>query len=458
MDFLLPKSKRSQMKLYELKGVVEYLQSKKRIKRARRVKNNIIEIDFGDESIFFDLTRGNSTIYKAPSKRPPQEMSAPFDTLLHQLISQSQIVEIKLLRDDKIIQIITKPKSQYKEKIVTLQLEFTGRYTNAILLDEEGVVIEALHHIDSSKSYRVVKPNVKLLPLKPFEAKREEEILKDVNSWLEQNYQKALKRELKSIKAQRLQLIKKRLSKVQNALNSLEDSRELQQRAKTFREYGNLILANLHNIKDYDKTLKTCDFEGKEIEIPLPEGIAKNRFSQYYFDLAKKLESKAKNIYIERDNLQGKIAFYENIIHSIQNSNDPYEIELLVPKQGRAKKRKERLKYGELYWIEGYKVFVGRNSKENQKLLELAKANDIWMHIRDIPSSHLIIRTDKQNLPDSLLYQAAKLCVDLSIKQSGDYEVDYTKRKFVKIKDGSNVEYDKYKTIRVVKEGVEIRV
>ncbi len=76
------------MKLYQLKALSKYLQQYKWIRRARRVQNNTIEIDFADnESIFFDLTRGNSTVYKAVSKRPPQDMNAPFDTLLNQLIS-----------------------------------------------------------------------------------------------------------------------------------------------------------------------------------------------------------------------------------------------------------------------------------------------------------------------------------------------------------------------------------
>jgi len=101
---------------------------------------------------------------------------------------------------------------------------------------------------------------------------------------------------------------------------------------------------------------------------------------------------------------------------------------------------------------------VGRNSKENIELLKEAKANDIWMHVRDISGSHVIIRTDKQNLPDSVIESAAKLCVDFSTQMAGNYKVDYTKRKFVKITEGSRVEYDKYKTISVLKEGIEIRV
>jgi len=442
------------LKLHQLKAISKYLQKYNRIKKARRVQNNLIEIDFGDdESLFFDLTRGNSTIFKAPSKQLPQNMNAPFDKLLENLISQSKIVEISLLNSDKILQIKVKPRSQYKERVITLQLEFTGKYTNAILLNDK-VVIEALRHIDSSKSFRVVQPNVKLVELPKFNKNEEDNqnsLEIDVESFLKRNYEKFNSKLLKNIKSQKLSTIKKKLKNIIKSLERLPEPEELKKEGEIYQNYANIILANHHKIREYDKFFKGYDFEGKEITIPLPEKIHKNRFGEYYFKKAKRAISKAKNIYLEKENLEGKLRFYKNIIHSIEQSNDPYEIEILLPKQSRAKRKKERLQYGELYWIDGYKIFVGRNSKENQKLLSIAKANDIWMHIRDIPSSHLIIRTDKQNLSENLLYLSAKLCVDLSVKDSGNYEVDYTKRKFVKIKSGSNVEYDKYKTIQISK-------
>jgi predicted ribosome quality control (RQC) complex YloA/Tae2 family protein len=179
--------------------------------------------------------------------------------------------------------------------------------------------------------------------------------------------------------------------------------------------------------------------------------------SDHFFTLAKRSKSKAQNIHIERQNLESKKAFYDNIHYAVEQAKEPYELELLVPKRGKSQRKKEKLKEGELFWIEDYKVFVGRNANENQKLLALAKANDLWMHIRDIPSSHVIIRTDKQNLPPSVIEAAAKLCVDFSVKNPGEYEVDYTKRKFVKAQEGSNVLYTHYDTIRVRKEGIEIR-
>jgi len=179
--------------------------------------------------------------------------------------------------------------------------------------------------------------------------------------------------------------------------------------------------------------------------------------SEYFFNQGKRAKTKAKNVHIEEENLSTKINFYNNMYHAIEQASSSHELELLVPKRAKSQRKKEKIKECELFWIDDHKVLIGRNSKENQALLKLAKSNDIWMHIRDIPSSHLIIKTDKQNLPDRIIEKAAKLCVDFSLTQAGDYEVDYCKRRFVKIQEGSSVEYDKYKTVRVRKEGIEIR-
>ena len=445
------------MKLYQLQQIANYLKKFDFIKFARRVANNIIEINFGDkESIFFDLTRGHSLIYKAPSQKIPLTFNAPFDIQLAQLLNYSKLLDVNIDKNDKVIVFKLKPKSQYKQKIIFFRLEFTGKYTNAILLEEDETIIEALRHIDANKSYRVVKPNIKLEPLKPF--KIEEKIKEfDVEEFLDNNYKKRYTFELNRLKKQKLHLIQKKIDTIKKALSNLASKDELEAKALEYSNFANIVLANLHTIKPYDTELKTTDFEGKEITISLPKDIVKNRISEYFFNLAKRAKAKAKNISIEKENLEGKLKFLENIKSALNQTNNLYEIELLVPKQAKSKQKKQKQRVGELFWIEGYKILVGRNAKENIALLKEAKANDIWMHTRDIPGSHVIIRTDKQNLPQSLLESAAKLCVDFSTSNPGNYLVDYTKRKFVKIKEGSNVEYDKYKTISILKEGIEIR-
>jgi predicted ribosome quality control (RQC) complex YloA/Tae2 family protein len=404
------------------------------------------------------MTRGHSFIYKAPSQRPLQGYNAPFDTLLHTLMSASKIISVDVPNDDRILRLTLAPKSSYKDKIIYLQLEFTGKNTNAILIDDNEVIIEALRHIDADSSFRVIRPGMELLAIPPFTRTEETKEIVDIDAYLEDTFTQIQAKKLIELKKQKLSVTAKKSQKLAQLLEKLPNKESLAQQAKEYKGYGNLILANLYQIKPYDTKLKTYDFEGNEITIKLPKNIKVNRMSDYFFNLAKRAQSKAKNVHIEQENLQSKKDFYDNIYYALEQAKDPYQLELLVPKRAKSQRKKERLKEGELFWIEDYKVLVGRNSNENQKLLEIAKANDLWMHIRNVPSSHVIIRTDKQNLPDSVLRAAAKLCVDFSVKNPGDYEVDYTKRKFVKVQEGSNVLYNKYDTISVTKEGVEIRV
>ncbi len=444
----------------QLKAVAKFISSHKHIKKARRSDKNTIELNLGEnESLFFDMTRGHSTIYLAPSRRPAQDFNAPFDTLLHQLLSQSQILSLDVPDQERILRITVQPRSRYKNQQVSLQLEFTGRHTNAILLNDEGVILEALHHIDAAQSYRVIKPGNKLAPLPPKPSTKKETTCpkEDTLTWLRENYRRLNSKRLKNLRIQKYQQIEKKRNKTLRLLKQLPDEKSLQNEAERFENIANIILANLHTIRPYDQELKTNDFDGNPLVISLPKEITKNRLGEFYFNKARRARSKAKHVHIERENLKAKLRFYDNILQAIEEAKEPYELEILVPKQGRLRRKKERLRDGELYWIEGYKVYVGRNARENQKLLELARSNDLWMHVRNLPGSHVIIRTDKQNLPESVLRSAAKLCVDFSTSNPGNYAVDYTRRKFVKIQEGSRVEYDKYKTIHILKEGVEIR-
>ncbi|MBL0721285.1 MAG: NFACT family protein, partial [Sulfurovum sp.] len=162
------------MKRYELKEIVKKLSSYKYIKESRRVDNNTIEIILDkNTSYFFDMTRGHSFIYKRLSKKPIQSYKAPFDNILHSSVAYSEIISVEVPNNDRIIRFLLAPKSSYKEKLISLQFEFTGKNTNAILIDSDEVIIEALRHIDISRSFRVVRPSVRLLPLPPYDGKIE---------------------------------------------------------------------------------------------------------------------------------------------------------------------------------------------------------------------------------------------------------------------------------------------
>ncbi len=459
------------MTLRELQAIANRLRAFDFITRARRTEDNVIELVFKtaapskkiESAYFFDMTRGHSMVFSAPSVRPLRGYNAPLDTLLHTHVASARIEDVQIIGSDRILRIDLSPKSRYKSRRIALQFEFTGRNTNAILLDADNTVIEALRHIDAGSSFRVIRPGTELLPLppRPNHAPSPEDgpVLSDaeIDAVLSKNYADRTAKKLAQSRQNKAAATRKQIAKFDRLLAHLSDPDALLKSAEAYQNTANILLANLHRIPPYATQLETKDFDGNPVTIPLPKNTPVNRMSDDYFARAKRAKAKARNVHIEVENLTSKRAFYRNILHAVEQTDDVRTLDLLVPKRARSQRKKERIREGELFWIDDIKVLVGRNSVENQHLLKIARANDIWMHVRGVPSSHVIIRTDKQNLPESVLRSAAKLCVDFSRKQPGDYAVDYTRRKFVKIQDGSRVTYDKYQTLHVRKEGIEIR-
>ena len=167
-----------------------------------------------------------------------------------------------------------------------------------------------------------------------------------------------------------------------------------------------------------------------------------------YFLKSKKNKQRVKHLHIEEESLRSKIEHIGLFIHTVEMAKDTAKIELLFPKRVQNKKVKINDSI-EIFWIEGYKVQLGKNEKGNIELLKNARAKDIWIHMKERPSAHVIITTDKQNLPLHIIKSAARLCVDFTTTSQDRFLVDYTPRREVTIQNGANVLYNKYKTIEI---------
>jgi predicted ribosome quality control (RQC) complex YloA/Tae2 family protein len=438
------------MKLSHLKQIVEYLKQFKKITAAHRVSDTIIKLVFDrDDALYFNMQRSNSSIFKCKEYPRSKVYNAPFDIILAKRFNRSNILDVELLNGDKIIRFKTSLASAYKEEITYLQFEFTGKYTNVIILDENNVVLEALRHVDLFSSFREVRVGQKLLdvPPAPFQAK--EYPLDDVEQFLYDVYEKEQQQKLSSLKKQKIALLEKKLKKLQKLYDRLDSQQSLEAEAKQYEHYGNLVLSNVHNIKPYAKELVLDDYDGSKVAIKLDRAYASPfQISEMFFAKSKKAKQKAKHLHIEEESLRSKIEHIKLFINTVKEAKDVAKIELLFPKQKQSKKLKTDDSI-ETFWVEGYKVQLGKNERGNIRLLESARAKDIWLHLKDRPSCHVIIKTDKQNLPQNIIKAAARLCVDFTTTSKDRYLVDYTPRREVKIQNGANVLYNKYKTVEV---------
>jgi len=438
------------MKLSHLKQIVNYLQNFKKITAIYRVSDTIVKVVFDkDDTLYFNMQRSNSSIFKCQEYPRSKVYNAPFDVILSKRFNRANILHVELLNGDKIIRFKTSLASAYKEEVSYIQFEFTGKYTNVILLDEDNVVLEALRHVDLFSSFREVRVGQKLLdvPPAPFEAK--EYPLEDVETFLYDVYAKEQNAKLQNLKKQKIAFLTKKLKKLEKLYAKLDSKEELLQEAQKYEHYGNLVLSNVANIKPYTQDIVLQDYDGSEVKVNLPKPYA-NPFliSEMFFSKSKKAKQRAKHLHIEEESLRSKIEHIKLFINTVQEAKDVAKIELLFPKRQQGKKEKVDDSI-ETFFIEGYKVQLGKNERGNIRLLESAKAKDIWLHMKDRPSCHVIIKTDKQNLPQNIIYAAARLCVDFTTTSKDRYLVDYTPRREVTIQNGANVLYNKYKTIEV---------
>ena len=438
------------MKLSHLEQIVKYLQKFKKISAIHRVNDTTVKVVFDkSDALFFNMQRSNSSIFKCKEYPRSKVYNAPFDVILAKRFNRANILNIELLHGDKIIRIKSSLASAYKEEITYLQFEFTGKYTNVIILDAQNNVLEALRHIDLFSSFREVKVGHKLLDVKPAPFVAKEYPLDDVEAFLYEVYEKEQNAKLSNLKKQKVAYLQKKLKKLQKLYEKLESQEDLEAEAAKYQHYGNLLLANASSIKPYEKKLLLKEYDGTAFEIVLDKEYATPfLISEMFFTKSKKAKQRAKNLHIEEESLSSKIEHLKLFIHTVNAAKDVSKIELLFPKKVQNKKVKRNDSI-EVFWIEGYKVQLGKSEKGNIELLKNARAKDIWLHMKDRPSAHVIITTDKQNLPQNIILAAARLCVDFTTTAKDRFLVDYTPRREVTIQNGANVLYNKYKTIEV---------
>ncbi|MDZ7817808.1 MAG: NFACT RNA binding domain-containing protein [Aliarcobacter sp.] len=437
------------MKYFLLKEITEYLSlNAQNIKFIRRIDNNIIIIEFNNKNIlYFDLSKSNSTIFKCKKNiSSKKDFNAPFDIALQKRFNNSKIENIELYNDDKIINIRVNSSSSYKKLTTILQLEFTGKHTNIIILDENRVILEALRHIDEFSSSRVVKVGIKLdeVPKQTFIPKMEE--IENIEEYLYEIYEEKEKQNLENVKKQKISQIDKKAKKLKKTIDSLPKKEELEIESNVLYEKANFILSNIHNIKPYQKILKIFNYEGNEIEIDLEEKPSASKYSNELFKKAKRAKQKALNISLEKDNLDEKLEFLLRLMNNIKNANSIEECEFLSPKKEKNQIKTKKAQTYESFYFEGYKIMLGTSERENIHLLENSKASDFWFHLKDRPSCHVIVQNTKKTIPDSVINQAAILCAKFSVESGGSYEVDFTQRRNVKIQSGANVLYNPYST------------
>jgi predicted ribosome quality control (RQC) complex YloA/Tae2 family protein len=430
------------MKAFILEKIATHMSEKKFIKRAIRVDNNVILLEIDKTKYFFDMTKGNSDIYINIEYDISKKFNAPFDITLAKKLTKSKLLEVKVV--ERILTLKIETNLSFKKEINFIQFEFTGRYTNIIILDKNFIILEALHHISENVTFRAIQPQLKLLPLPSKEINEKKFEIENIEKWTQTLFQKKYQQKLDTIKKNLLNKTDKKIGKLQKILDSLQSEKELLKESEKYRLYADLSMINLYKIKNkYEKYFEVENFDGEIIKIPIPKLRNINEIGNYYYKLSKKMKQKSENIKIEKKNLEEKIEFLNNYKKGVESALTISELNIYKsPKK--VKLKEDNI---EQFFIDDFIVLVGKNEKGNIKLLKESKANDIWLHIKDKVGAHIIIKTNKKSVPDEVILKSAKLALTFSNQNEGI--VDYTQRRNLYIKEKAFVNYVTYKSIKV---------
>ena len=214
---------------------------------------------------------------------------------------------------------------------------------------------------------------------------------------------------------------------------------------ENYKNIGDILAANMHQIKYGMKKVTVFDFyNNQEITINLDPLLSPNDNLNFYYNKYNKGKRTISALNSRFLDIQNEIKYFEEIKMFIEKENDfigieEIENELNLTNNGNKSKNKIKLnkpKKRDLLSFDynGFQIFVGRNNKENEEIsFSKGQPNDIWLHIKDIPGSHVLILRNNQKLPNDVLLHAANLACEYSKAKKGDkVTVDYCERKFVK--------------------------
>lgn len=244
-------------------------------------------------------------------------------------------------------------------------------------------------------------------------------------------------------------IVRTKLKKINNSLNKMLSQLNNDKDADRYRLFGDLIMANLYNSKDFSKAIDVYDYENdKNITITLDETKTLKDNANSFYKLYSKSKKQREKLTELSLSLKENADYLEQVAYSIQSAETIFDLLEIKAEIVDEKLTKTSVKNAisplELE-IEGCKVFVGKNNKQNDYIVsKLAKDEDWWFHTKDCAGSHILLKCE--NPTDEIIFKCAQLAKEnSSASNSSKIGVIYTKRKYLRKPPGANLGYVTYR-------------
>lgn len=247
-------------------------------------------------------------------------------------------------------------------------------------------------------------------------------------------------------------IITNRLDRCYKKLEILGGELQEASDSEKYKIYGDLIMSNIYYLQKGEKKARLQNYystEGEYIEIPMDIQLSPSANAQRYYKHYNKSKNAINKLTAQIEDNKQEIMYLETQLDNLDKCTEELELEEIrneLAEQGyikarKAVKNKKAKASMPMRFISqtGFEIYVGKNNVQNDYLtLKFAVNQDVWLHTKDIPGSHVIIKTEGKEVDDTTLSEAANLAAFYSKgRMSSKVPVDYTRRKNVKKPNGA---------------------
>lgn len=216
------------------------------------------------------------------------------------------------------------------------------------------------------------------------------------------------------------------------------------QNREKYKVYGELLHTYGYNVEKGAKQLEALNYYTNEmITIPLDTTKTPMENAQKYFDKYNKQKRTFEALSELIKETKDDITYLESVSNALDialSEDDLLQIKEELIEAGYVKrkftKKKVKITNKPLHYIssDGFHIYVGKNNMQNEELtFHFAVGNDWWFHAKGVPGSHVIVKTNGEELPDRTFEEAGRLAAYYSKNRGNEkVEIDYIEKKHIK--------------------------
>jgi predicted ribosome quality control (RQC) complex YloA/Tae2 family protein len=207
-----------------------------------------------------------------------------------------------------------------------------------------------------------------------------------------------------------------------------------------WQQWADLLMANLHRVTPgIDRVIVENFYHNNQpVEIPLKKEMTVQRNAELYYRKSKNRGIEIAKLEEAIDQKRGELERARIRQQSIEAAESLKELKTTTPKELPKDEKLKAQPFHE-FIFQGFKIWVGKDARSNDELtLKHTFKEDLWLHAKDVPGSHVIIKYQSgKKFPKDVIERAAELAAYNSKRKTESLcPVAFTPKKFVRKRKG----------------------